>query len=207
MSPKFSRLRRAANPRATRAGQLDYPPSIEHPRHFPRDCRLPGTHARTHARTSSASHLNRSLSKRRRDPNPRASPYATSRLALSAGPCSSSICSREATRFREKPQDFARNYKRKLTTRHTRPRPRARTQTTHLQTANNPVLCTILYPGIRASPILHFPICNCAYNWHFAPAVDPGRLYESRLETVIFRTLYPHHACLRADFSTLGTEL
>jgi hypothetical protein len=62
------------------------------------------THARTHARTSSASHLNRSLSKRRRDPNPRASPYATSRLALSAGPCSSSICSREATRFREKLQ-------------------------------------------------------------------------------------------------------
>ena len=26
-----------------RAGQLDYPPSIEHPRHFPRGRRLPGT--------------------------------------------------------------------------------------------------------------------------------------------------------------------
>ena len=42
ISPKFSRLRRAENLRATRAGQLDYPPSIEHPRHFPRGRRLPG---------------------------------------------------------------------------------------------------------------------------------------------------------------------
>ena len=42
ISPKFSRLRRAENPRATRAGQLDYPPSIEHPRHFPRGRRYPG---------------------------------------------------------------------------------------------------------------------------------------------------------------------
>ena len=43
ISPKFSRLRRAENPRATSAGQLNYPPSIEHPRHFPRGRRYPGT--------------------------------------------------------------------------------------------------------------------------------------------------------------------
>ena len=49
-SPKFSRLRRAKNPRATRAGQLDYPPSIEHPRHLPRGRRLPGTQTDTPAR-------------------------------------------------------------------------------------------------------------------------------------------------------------
>ena len=42
ISPQKSRLPRAKNPRAMRAGHLDYPPSIEHPRHLPRGRQYPG---------------------------------------------------------------------------------------------------------------------------------------------------------------------